>query len=66
MINLQISYNWLKKYIDINYTPADLSEKLTMAGLEVEGVEYLGEGLEDIKIAKKLRKSKHIQMQINL
>ena len=52
MINLQISYNWLKKYIDINYTPADLSEKLTMAGLEVEGVEYLGEGLEDIKIAK--------------
>jgi phenylalanyl-tRNA synthetase beta chain len=52
MINLQISYNWLKKYIDINFTPEDLSEKLTMAGLEVEGVEYLGEGLEDIVIAK--------------
>ena len=52
MINLQISYNWLKKYIDIDFTPADLSEKLTMAGLEVEGVEYLGEGLEDIIIAK--------------
>jgi phenylalanyl-tRNA synthetase beta chain len=52
MMNLQISYNWLKKYIDINFTPEDLSEKLTMAGLEVEGVEYLGEGLEDIIIAK--------------
>jgi phenylalanyl-tRNA synthetase beta chain len=52
MINLQISYNWLKKYIDLNFTPADLSEKLTMAGLEVEGVDYLGEGLEDIIIAK--------------
>ncbi|PUU89411.1 MAG: phenylalanyl-tRNA synthetase beta chain, partial [Halanaerobium sp.] len=49
---MQISYNWLKKYIDINFTPEDLSEKLTMAGLEVEGVEYLGEGLEDIVIAK--------------
>ncbi len=52
MINLQISYNWLKKYIDINFTPADLSEKLTMAGLEVEGVDYLGEGLDDIIIAR--------------
>ena len=52
MINLQISYNWLKKYIDINFTPDSLSEKLTMAGLEVEGVEYLGEGIEDIIIAK--------------
>ena len=52
MINLQISYNWLQKYIDIDFTPEDLSEKLTMAGLEVEGVEYLGEGIEDIIIAK--------------
>ncbi|WP_243834339.1 phenylalanine--tRNA ligase subunit beta [Halanaerobium saccharolyticum] len=52
MIILQISYNWLKKYIDINFTPDDLSEKLTMAGLEVEGVEYLGEGLDDIIIAR--------------
>ena len=49
---MQISYNWLKKYIDINFTPADLSEKLTMAGLEVEGVDYLGEGLDDIIIAR--------------
>ena len=49
---MQISYNWLKMYIDINFTPEDLSEKLTMAGLEVEGVEYLGEGLDDIIIAK--------------
>ena len=49
---MQISYNWLKKYIDLNFTPEDLSEKLTMAGLEVEAVEYLGEGLDDIIIAK--------------
>lgn len=52
MIILQISYNWLKKYLELNFTPQDLAEKMTMAGLEVEGVEYLGEGLEDIIIAK--------------
>jgi len=49
---LQISYKWLKEYVDFNYTPDELSEKLTMAGLEVEGMEYLGEGLEDIIIGK--------------
>jgi len=52
MINLQISYNWLKKYIDIDFSAEELSEKLTMAGLEVEGLEYLGEGIEDIVIAE--------------
>jgi len=49
---LQISYKWLKEYVDFNYTPDELTEKLTMAGLEVEGMEYLGEGLEDIIIGK--------------
>ena len=52
MINLQISYNWLKKYIDIDFSAEELSEKLTMAGLEVEGLEFLGEGIEDIVIAE--------------
>ncbi|RCW50488.1 MULTISPECIES: phenylalanine--tRNA ligase subunit beta [unclassified Halanaerobium] len=49
---MQISYKWLKEYVDFNYTPDELTEKLTMAGLEVEGMEYLGEGLEDIIIGK--------------
>ena len=52
MINLQISYNWLKRYIDIDFSPEDLSEKLTMAGLEVEALEYLAQGLDDIIIAQ--------------
>ncbi|MGM0602388.1 MAG: phenylalanine--tRNA ligase subunit beta [Bacillota bacterium] len=49
---MQISYKWLKEYVDFNFRPAELSEKLTMAGLEVEGMEYLGEGLEDIVIGR--------------
>ena len=49
---MQVPYNWLKTYIDFPYTPDQLSQKLTMAGLEVEDMEYLGEGLEDIVIGK--------------
>lgn len=49
---MQVPYNWLKTYIDFPYTPEELAHKLTMAGLEVEKLEYLGEGLENIKIGE--------------
>jgi phenylalanyl-tRNA synthetase beta chain len=49
---MQVPYNWLKTYIDFPYTPEELSHKFTMAGLEVENLDYLGKGLEDIKIGK--------------
>lgn len=36
---MKISYNWLKKYIDINLLVETVSQKLTDCGLEVESVE---------------------------
>lgn len=33
-----ISLNWLKKYIPVDIDPADLAERLTMTGLEVEAL----------------------------
>lgn len=35
---MKISYEWLKRYIDIPYTPDELADKLTMAGIEVEAI----------------------------
>ena len=56
---MQVPYNWLKTYIDFPYTPKEMSQKLTMAGLEVEGMEYLGEGLEDIVIGEIIELKDH-------
>lgn len=36
---MNISYNWLKKYADFEWTPEELSDRLTLAGLEVEGLD---------------------------
>jgi phenylalanyl-tRNA synthetase beta chain len=36
---MKISYNWLKQYIDIIQSPAEVAALLTNGGLEVEGVE---------------------------
>ncbi|HLL74996.1 MAG TPA: phenylalanine--tRNA ligase subunit beta [Pyrinomonadaceae bacterium] len=37
-----ISYNWLRELTGLEWEPAELRERLTLAGLEVEGVEEAG------------------------
>ena len=39
---MKITYNWLKEYVDFAWDWPELVERLTMAGLEFEGVEDLG------------------------
>ncbi len=37
-----VPLSWLRQYVDINVSTADLSERLTLAGLEVAGIEQVG------------------------
>ncbi len=39
---MKVSYNWLKEYIDFDYTPDELKVILTMLGLEIGKVEEVG------------------------
>ena len=42
---MRLSYNWIKEYVDLSgISPEELAEKLTAAGLEVEGIEYMARG----------------------
>ncbi len=36
---MRATYEWLKELVDISASPQEVSEKLTMIGLEVEGEE---------------------------
>ncbi len=41
---MKLSYKWLKEYVDLtDITPAQLAEKMTTAGLEVEGIEPMAQ-----------------------
>ena len=40
---MKLSLNWLTQYIDCSLTPDELAHKLTMAGLEVEHIEKVGD-----------------------
>ncbi len=56
---MKVTYNWLKEFVDFDLTPAELSELLTMLGLEVEWVEKRGFGMDDVVIARVLEKNQH-------
>ena len=49
---MKVSLNWLKEFVDIDQTPAEVAEILTMAGLEVEGLEHKAKNLNDFNVAK--------------
>lgn len=39
---MKVPLSWLKEYVDITLPVDELAEKLTLAGLEVENIEYIG------------------------
>ena len=49
---MKVSLNWLKEFVDIGQTPTDLAESLTMAGLEVEGLEHKAQNLNDVTVSR--------------
>jgi phenylalanyl-tRNA synthetase beta chain len=56
---MKISLKWLRDYIDYQGTADELSLILTKAGLEVEGIEKVGKGIEQVIIGKVKSKAKH-------
>jgi phenylalanyl-tRNA synthetase beta chain len=56
---MKVSLNWLKDYVNIQMEVKDLAHLLTMAGLEVEGVHSVGEGLEQVIVAEIISVRKH-------
>jgi phenylalanyl-tRNA synthetase beta chain len=56
---MNVTYNWLKEFVDFDLTPDQLADLLTMLGLEVEGMEKLGEGMDDVVVAVVEEKRQH-------
>jgi phenylalanyl-tRNA synthetase beta chain len=56
---MKVTLNWLRQYVDFDWSAAELAERLTMLGIEVEGVEKLGGELEGVVVAQVLTKDKH-------
>jgi phenylalanyl-tRNA synthetase beta chain len=47
---MRFSQRWLEEWVDCGWDLETLVHRLTMAGLEVEGTEDLGQGLEKVRV----------------
>ena len=49
---MKFSENWLRELVPVHADREELCHKLTMAGLEVEGVETIGGPLDGVVVAE--------------
>ncbi|MBI4027830.1 MAG: phenylalanine--tRNA ligase subunit beta [Verrucomicrobia bacterium] len=56
---MKFSLNWLKELTPFTWSADELAERLTMAGIEVEGVEIQGRGFDRVMVARILSSEKH-------
>ena len=47
---MNVTLNWLKNYIDFEFSPSELADRLTMLGVEVEAIKPLGAELEGVVV----------------
>lgn len=59
MTAMKVTFNWLKQYVEFDWSPAELAERLTMLGLEVENVQKLEGEFEGVVVAQVVTKDKH-------
>ncbi|MSU59848.1 MAG: phenylalanine--tRNA ligase subunit beta [Pedosphaera sp.] len=56
---MKVTLNWLKQYVDFNWSPEEATERLTMLGLEVEGVQKISGAFDGIVVAQVIARDKH-------
>jgi phenylalanyl-tRNA synthetase beta chain len=54
-----VTYNWIKEFVDCDLPSEELSHLLTMLGLEVERMELIGAGMDDVVVAQVVEKLQH-------
>jgi phenylalanyl-tRNA synthetase beta chain len=58
---MRLSINWLKDFVDLTVPAADLADRLTLAGLEVEALEEVVPDFSGVVVARVTRVEPHPQ-----
>ena len=58
-VPMKVPLSWLRDYVDIELTPEQLAERLTLLGMEVRGVERWGDDWQNVVVGELLSVEKH-------
>jgi len=56
---MKVTYNWLKEYVDFDWSVEELAERITMLGVEVEGIIEAGGTFEGIVVGEVITRDQH-------
>ncbi len=56
---MKVTLTWLQQYVDFTGTPEELADRLTLLGLEVEGVQKLAGEFDGVVVGQVLSREKH-------
>lgn len=56
---MKVTVNWLKQYVDFDWSTEELTERLTLLGIEVEGVQPIRGDFEGVVVARVITRDKH-------
>ena len=56
---MKASLNWIKEFVSVSASPQEIADRLSLAGLEIEGLKEQGKGLEKVVTATLLKVDKH-------
>ena len=56
---MRVSLRWLREYVDFDLTPEELAHRLTMAGLEVAGIEKVGGNWDSVVVGHVVQLGPH-------
>ncbi|MFL6520269.1 MAG: phenylalanine--tRNA ligase subunit beta [Chthoniobacterales bacterium] len=56
---MKFSVNWLREFVELPATVAELAELLTMGGVEIEGIEKRGANFDKVVVAQIRESSQH-------
>ena len=54
---MKCTYHWLKDFVEFDFSPKELAEKLTMLGLEVDTMETVRRNLTDSVVGQIIDRS---------
>ncbi len=49
---MKVSLNWIKDFVEINDTPQNIADKLTLAGMEVEEIIYQDRFIDHVRVGR--------------
>ena len=56
---MRVPLSWLRDYVDVELSPRQLADELTMRGMEVSGIEVAGADWTDVVVARILDVRRH-------